>query len=605
HQQPLANTARPSIPPAAARRRGQGPARHRRSQYAARHQEGLGQPQQQLASWDPAADHCGWKGVTCADQGTGGVVVELSLPNLNLAGIGPGVCNLTRLDLSYNNLTGDFPAAAIFPCAQLRYLDLSNNNFFGPIPDDIDGISPAMEHLNLSTNSFAGEVPVAVAWLPKLKSLLLDTNRFTGAYPAAEISRLFGLEVLTLANNSFSPAPVPLEFAKLTNLTYLWMSDMNLTGGIPEAFSALTELRTIAMSRNNLTGTIPAWVLQHKKIELMCNNDLSGPLPETLCANGLLYDIVAFNNSFSGELPANLGDCVLLNNLMLYNNRFSGEFPEKIWSFPKLTTVMIQNNSFTGALPAVISFNISRIEMGNNMFSGSVPASATGLQVFKAENNRLDGELPADMSMLANLTDFLGLIILFSMFAGIVLVGSVVIAWLLFRRRRENHQVIDWKMTAFTQLNFTESDVVRNLREENVIGSGGSGKYGHMPKVNQKVDVYSFGVVLLELTTGKVANDSSADLCLAEWAWQRYQKGAPFNDVVDEAIRIPAFLQDILLVFTLGVICTGENPLERPSMKEVLQQLIRCARVAEEAAAYQMDCNGDLEAIKNGTDLRA
>ncbi|CAD6339226.1 unnamed protein product [Miscanthus lutarioriparius] len=96
------------------------------------------------------------------------------------------------------------------------------------------------------------------------------------------------------------------------------------------------------------------------------------------------------------------------------------------------------------------------------------------------------------------------------------------------------------------------------------------------PKVNEKVGVYSFGIVLLELTTGKVANDSCVDLCLAEWAWQRYQKGAPFNDIVDKAIRQPAYMQDILSVFTLGVICTGENPLTWPSMKEVLQQLIRC-----------------------------
>jgi hypothetical protein len=103
--------------------------------------------------------------------------------------------------------------------------------------------------------------------------------------------------------------------------------------------------------------------------------------------------------------------------------------------------------------------------------------------------------------------------------------------------------------------------------------------------VNEKVDVYSFGVVLLELTTGKVANDGGADFCLAEWAWRRYQKGPPFNDVVDEHICDPAYMSDILSVFTLGVICTGENPPARPSMKEVLQHLIRWDRMSAEAQA--------------------
>ncbi|GJN38631.1 hypothetical protein PR202_gb27691 [Eleusine coracana subsp. coracana] len=941
----------------------------------------------QLNSWNSSSsDHCSWHGVTCA----AGSVTELSLQSLNLSGSVPAsVCSLkslARLDLSYNNLTGAFPAAALYACSNLTYLDLSNNLFSGPLPADIDGLSPAMEHLNLSTNRFAGPVPPPVARLPALKSLMLDTNRFAGAYPAAGISRLAGLERLTLADNEFAPGPVPPEFAKLTKLTYLWMSNMNLTGEIPDALGSLTELRTMAMSGNMLTGAVPAWVLQHEKLEVVylydnrlsgplprnvsapnvveldlstnqltgtipdsfgnlkslyllflyknqltgtipasigllprlgdirlffnqlsgelppelgkhsplgnlevSNNNLSGPLRESLCANGKLYDIVVFNNSFSGALPANLRDCVLLNNLMLYNNRFTGEFPAEIWSFPKLTTVMIQNNSFTGTLPPVISFNMSRIEMGDNSFTGSVPTSATKLHVFKAGNNRFTGELPADMSKLASLTDFLvpgnritgsipgsikllqklnsldlsgnllsgpippgsigqlpvlnildlssneltgdipsnihnafislnlssnrltgevpaalqtaaydrsflgndrglcaragsgtglptcsggpgghdalskGLIVLFSILAGVVLVGIVGIAWLLLRRRKDIREVTDWKMTAFTQLDFTESDVLSNLREENVIGSGGSGKvyrihlagggngggrmvavkriwnsrkldakldkefesevkvlgsirhnnivkllccvssqdakllvyeymenrsldrwlhhrdrdgapvppdwptrlaiaidaakglsymhhdcaqpivhrdvkssnilldldfqakiadfglarilvksgepesvsaiggtfgymapeYGYRPKVNEKVDVYSFGVVLLELTTGKVANDSGADLCLAEWAWKRYQKGAPFEDVVDEAIRgEPALMQDILSVFTLGVICTGENPMTRPSMKEVLFHLIRCDRMSAEAQACQVDYDG-------------
>ncbi|CAL5048247.1 unnamed protein product [Urochloa decumbens] len=947
----------------------------------------------QLNSWDPAAtpDHCNWTGVTCA-AGDAAAVTGLILSRLNLTGTVPAsVCalkSLARLDLSYNNLTGAFPAAALSPCGDLTFLDLSNNQLSGPLPRDIDaGLSPALEHLNLSTNGFSGEVPPAVARLTKLRSLLLDTNRFTGAYPADGIGELAGLEVLALAYNAFAPAPVPVEFANLTNLTYIWLDKMNLTGEIPDAFSGLTELTTFSVACNELTGPVPAWVLQHAKLQNIYlfgnelsgeiprnvtavnlieldfssnkltgvipedfgklknltllflyknqltgtipasigllplrdvrlfnnqlsgelppdlgkysplgnlevgNNNLSGPLREALCANGKLYDIVAFNNSFSGELPANLGDCVTINNLMLHNNRFSGEFPAKIWSFLKLTTVMIQNNSFTGTLPSEISPNLSRIEMGNNMFSGSFPVLATGLRVLHAENNQLGGELPADMSKLSKLTDlsvpgnritgsipasikllqklntldlsgnrisgvippgclgtlpslttldlsgneltgsipsdisnlinslnlssnqltgevpvllqiaaydrsFLGnpglcaqagsgtnlptcrggsggardelskgLIVLFAVLAGIVLAGSAGIAWLLFQRRKESHDVTDWKMTAFTHLNFTESDVLSNISEQNVIGSGGSGKvyrihlagagdeevggasgrmvavkriwnsrkvdekldkefesrsqeakllvyeymengsldrwlhhrdregapapldwptrlaiaidaakglsymhhncaqpivhrdvkssnilldpdfqakiadfglarilvksgepesvsaiggtfgymapeYGYRPKVNEKVDVYSFGVVLLELTTGKVANDSGADMCLAEWAWRRYQKGAPFDDVVDEAIREPAYMQDILSVFTMGVICTGENPLTRPSMKEVLHQLIRCEQIAAEAEACQVDYDGSgggmplLEARKKGSRRR-
>jgi hypothetical protein len=56
-------------------------------------------------------------------------------------------------------------------------------------------------------------------------------------------------------------------------------------------------------------------------------------------------------------------------------------------------------------------------------------------------------------------------------------------------------------------------------------------------KVNEKVDVYSFGVVLLELTTGKKANDGGELGCLAEWARHHYQSGASILDVIDKSIR--------------------------------------------------------------------
>jgi hypothetical protein len=93
--------------------------------------------------------------------------------------------------------------------------------------------------------------------------------------------------------------------------------------------------------------------------------------------------------------------------------------------------------------------------------------------------------------------------------------------------------------------------------------------------VNEKVDVYSFGVVLLELTTGRVANDGGLEYCLAEWAWRQYQEYGLSVDLLDEGIRDPAYIEDAFAVFTLGVICTGGQPSLRPSIKDVLHALLR------------------------------
>nr|CAB3459566.1 unnamed protein product [Digitaria exilis] len=62
-------------------------------------------------------------------------------------------------------------------------------------------------------------------------------------------------------------------------------------------------------------------------------------------------------------------------------------------------------------------------------------------------------------------------------------------------------------------------------------------EYAYTRRVNEKVDVYSFGVVLLELTTGRKANDGGELGCLAEWARHHNQSGASILDATDKSIR--------------------------------------------------------------------
>ncbi len=98
--------------------------------------------------------------------------------------------------------------------------------------------------------------------------------------------------------------------------------------------------------------------------------------------------------------------------------------------------------------------------------------------------------------------------------------------------------------------------------------------------------MYAFGVVLLGLTTGRVANDGGVDWCLAEWAWRRYKAGGELHDVVDEAIQDrAAFLEDAVAVFLLGVSCIRDDPASRPTMKEVLEQLVQYDRTSSVATA--------------------
>ncbi|XP_042974830.1 receptor-like protein kinase HSL1 [Carya illinoinensis] len=99
--------------------------------------------------------------------------------------------------------------------------------------------------------------------------------------------------------------------------------------------------------------------------------------------------------------------------------------------------------------------------------------------------------------------------------------------------------------------------------------------YARTTRINEKINVYSFKVILLELATGRKANDDDEHTSLVEWASQHIQDGKPIGDALDEEVKEPRHLNEMCQVFRLGLYCTGTQPSTRPSMKEVLKVLLQ------------------------------
>lgn len=94
------------------------------------------------------------------------------------------------------------------------------------------------------------------------------------------------------------------------------------------------------------------------------------------------------------------------------------------------------------------------------------------------------------------------------------------------------------------------------------------------------MDVYSYGILLLELLTGKQPVDSSFGDPMHIAAWVRgmvKEKSARLG----EAVLDPVLLLDanelqktqMLRVLRTAVLCTKENPNDRPSMTTVVEML--------------------------------
>nr|GMD94974.1 probable LRR receptor-like serine/threonine-protein kinase At1g12460 [Ipomoea batatas] len=93
-------------------------------------------------------------------------------------------------------------------------------------------------------------------------------------------------------------------------------------------------------------------------------------------------------------------------------------------------------------------------------------------------------------------------------------------------------------------------------------------------RLSDKCDVYSFGVILLELVTGRKPVESPGAnevVILCEYVRGLIERGAA-SDCFDTSLR--GFVENELIqVMKLGLICTSEIPLRRPSMAEVVQVL--------------------------------
>ncbi|MQL72172.1 hypothetical protein Taro_004509 [Colocasia esculenta] len=808
----------------------------------------------------------------------------LKLDNNLLNGTFPGelegMAELEHLTLAYNPFAPTRIPPELGNLRKLKYLWMSDASLIGSVPETIANLTE-LEHLDLATNRLNGTIPGGIWGLEKLQNLYLFNNQLSGEI-GGPVFRSHKLTEIDLSQNSLT-GTIPDVFGELLSLRILYLYDNRLSGEIPGGIGGISTLMDIRLFNNRLTGFLPPELGNYSKLVNLevFSNRLRGSLPENLCARGALNSLVAFENGFTGGLPESLGGCDTLENLQVYDNELSGVVSKQIWSLPHLSTVIMHGNALSGELPETLTPNLSRLEIGDNRFSGKVPSISSSLIVFKADNNsfsgpipsnlsgmtqlqvlwlhrnQISGEIPASISSLSGLTDlnlsgnrligsippeigslqvltsldlsdnrlsgtipselgrlrlnslnlslntltgqvpptlqnqayngsFLsnpglcssnpllnipacsgakaggsgglsrGLLVLFLVLGVLFVLLLLFLGFLVVRDLRRRKGVADlasWKLTSFQSLDFTESTIIRGLTTENLIGTGGSGQvyrvlvsnrsgkvvavkkiwsskkvdsrserefqaevrilssirhaniikllccvsgtdakllvyeymnngslywwlhddkgrapaaaspwlreldwstrlsiavgaasglcymhhdcsppivhrdvkssnilldgelrpkvadfglarilvgsleaetasavagsFGYMApecaysrKVSEKIDVYSFGVVLLELVTGKQANDGDGESCLAEWAWRHFQEGRPVVDAVDERIRDgdPRALEEMSAVLRLGLICTGTLPSTRPSMKEVLQVLTACGQ---------------------------
>ncbi|PIN15617.1 Serine/threonine protein kinase [Handroanthus impetiginosus] len=461
-------------------------------------------------------------------------LVDLDLAYNSLIGPIPssltGLTAAVQVELYNNSLTGELPREGWLNMTSLRLLDASMNRLTGPIPTELCELP--LESLNLYENNLEGELPESIANSPNLYELRLFRNQFSGKLPE-NLGKTSPLRWIDVSTNKFS-GQIPENLCFNGALEEVLMIENSFSGEIPASLAECRSLLRVRLGHNNFSGEVPAgfWGLPHVSLLELIANSFSGGIARTIAGATNLSQLILSENNFSGDVPAEIG---LLDNLLefsgndnnfsgslpgsivslgqlvkldLHNNAFSGEIPEGIHSWKKLNELNLANNDFSGGIPSEIGDMavLNYLDLSENRFSGKIPVELQNLKLnrLNLSYNHLTGDIPPlyakgiyKDSFLGNLGlcgDIEGLCdekaevknmgyswFLRSIFilAGLVLIVGVIWFYLKYMKFKNVKRTIDrskWTLMSFHKLGFREDEILEALDEDNVIGSGSSGK---------------------------------------------------------------------------------------------------------------------------------
>ncbi|XP_051125229.1 receptor-like protein kinase HSL1 [Andrographis paniculata] len=435
-----------------------------------------------------------------------------------------------QLELYNNSLSGELPSKGWSNMSALRRLDASMNDLTGQIPAELCELP--LESLNLYENNLRGELPESIANSPNLYELRLFQNQLTGKLPP-NLGRRSSLRWIDVSTNKFS-GQIPETLCSNGALEELLLIENLLSGGIPATLAECRSLQRVRLGHNSLSGEVPAgfWGLPHVSLLDLAGNSFSGGISKTIAGASNLSNLILSANKFSGTVPDEIGFLDTLLEISMDNNGFFGSLPSSIVNLGQLVKLYAQNNALSGKIPSGIHSwkKLNELNLANNQFSGDIPdeiGDLTVLNYLDLSENQLSGKIPVTLqnlklnrlnlssnrlsgdipplyakemyrdSFLGNLGlcgDIEGLCngrdgaksnsymwLLRSMFvlAGFMLVAGVIWFYFKYKKFKKVKSSIDrskWTLMSFHKLGFSEDEILDALDEDNVIGSGSSGK---------------------------------------------------------------------------------------------------------------------------------
>ena len=384
-------------------------------------------------NWSANTSITGWNGITLG--GTPRRVTGLDVSSLGMTGEIPrelgSLSNLQYLDLSDNQLTGVI-LGELGNLSHLEQLNLRDNGLTGVIPGELGGLA-SLQVLHLSGNHLVGCVPDGLRKVADsdLVSLALpfcgEHHCVTGGavVDLTSTSLVSDCETLLAAGDTLAGTST-LNWSTDTSITFwdgvtlgrtprsvtrLDVSELGLSGMIPNELGDLSNLQRLTLSNNQLTGTIPTQLgnLSNLTDLALGGNQLTGTIPTQLGNLANLTGLYLWGNQLNGTIPTQLGDLTNLTGMSLGGNELAGAIPTELGDLSSLEGLWLDENEFTGTIPTQLGSlsNLTELDLSGNQLTGPIPtelgnlSNLTGLYLY---SNQLTGQIPTELGNLSNLT---------------------------------------------------------------------------------------------------------------------------------------------------------------------------------------------------------
>ncbi|CAN6320822.1 unnamed protein product [Urochloa humidicola] len=426
--------------------------------------------------------------------GAMGALKSLDLSNNLFVGSIPSsfasLKNLTLLNLFRNRLAGEIPEF-IGELPSLEVLQLWENNFTGGIPANLGVAATKLKIVDVSTNKLTGVLPSELCAGERLETFIALGNSLFGGIPDG-LAGCPSLTRIRLGEN-YVNGTIPAKLFTLPNLTQIELHDNLLSGELTlEAGEVSPSIGELSLFNNRLSGEVPTGIggLVGLQKLLLAGNRLSGELPPEIGKLQQLSKADLSGNLLSGEVPPAIGRCHLLTFLDLSGNKLSGRIPPELAGLRILNYLNVSHNALEGEIPPAIAGmqSLTAVDFSYNNLSGKVPATGQfayfnatsfagnadlcGAFLSPCSRSRSRGVATSSsafgsLSPISKLLLVLGLLALSIVFAAAAVLKA--------RSLKRSAEARAWRLTAFQRLDFSVDDVLDCLKEENVIGKGGSG----------------------------------------------------------------------------------------------------------------------------------